>query len=299
MRDHTEQALDIERTRTLTPLTAETFHIVDGVEFPELLLTDEIDPNTINAGNRNIHIADFSLKSVQNATRRGLGFSVTGDLSSSFSLGRSLTKSPLTSDTYEGNLGLREKGFQDIVQKTSEDFGGEPVAVVDLGCGYGTGFSEILEIEQVDEKKSTGVTMHDPFKVDLSAQERIAYGNILFLKPNGIRFHIAVSVYGAITYHPLNKVGGLTAKMFSVLQTLNMLRIRGILLTNESLDPAFSELNKMGITETPTDLDEFFEQPQYMGNLWTTQKATRKLRRPTIEEIKLLLETNQEGKYWL
>lgn len=271
--------------------TEDFFDRIDGLEYPELLICPDCAnlPAPRPNDQRRIRLSRTSKLAAISA-----GTDAIQDESRYF-LGRTLTGE---CDSYEMEAGLKKGGVQKVFDHQTEILGMGKVPTLDFGCGRGIALTEMLTISGVDQSKSVGLTTCEPSKIHEEVRKNVLTENALYLKPKTtdeiepIRFGVVFSIFGALTYHPLNKSEG--HSVFGLLHIINLLQEQGLGIVNPTAErtKTLKRFFELGITEPPTDLAE-----NVIDESTLHRTLFRVKRRPTFNEIKQLLELQDGSEY--
>ena len=222
-------------------------------------------------------------------------------------------------ESYEMALNLCDGGFNRIIEVYRGIVCKTVLSLLDFGCGEGIALSEILENAVINANGSVGITLDSPGEFTAPrAKNRIVVVNALNIAPKAdavdrARFDVLVSVCGAIPYHPLNKSWGRmsrrncasdNSRMFGILQAINLLKDRGLLLANTEnvigVGPenaaGISTLIRMGILKVIPNFSRFAPRNEYR-DADAMPLATVLNRRPSLAEIKKLLGIGEDNLY--
>jgi len=271
--------------------TEDFFDRIDGLEYPELLICPDcanLRTPRIN-GQQRIHLSATSKLAASSA-----GTDEVQDENRYF-LGRTLTGE---CDSYEMEAGLKKGGIQKVFDHQAEILGTEKVSALDFGCGRGLALAEMLNLPEVDELKSIGLTTCASSKIREEVRKNVLTENVLNLKPKPsdgvepIRFGVVFSIFGALTYHPLNRSEG--NSVFGLLHIINLLKEQGLGIVNPSAERTntLKVLFELGIIEPPVDLEE-----DVIDKSALHRTIFRVKRRPTFSEIEQLLELQNGCEY--
>lgn len=224
--------------------------------------------------------------------------------------------------SYEGVLGIQNRKVPDVLrthQKLSEK---DKLSVFVAGCGRGFAAKNIFYLDEADSDESIGIGVHTydfRYLTQFETRRRLL-ANIINLKPKqteiGLkRFEVLFSVFGAIHYHPLNKVPTNSwirdtevdkrERMFALLHLINFLETNGLLLTPDGFYAGKEEagwtLVDKGILSVYEELHRFANTLDAQDNRLTLTGipmfAFKLIRRPDFKEIRELLGIGPDDIY--
>lgn len=170
--------------------------------------------------------------------------------------------------TYVSELGLSEKRFRALISRLSAHFNHRALTVLDLGCGQGVGYKQLLKMDEIDEDTSVGLT--------LPLADTWAYPNTDLLYVNIMHCgqkresDFTLSAHGCMRYHPTNFYEQRYPDMLVMLQAVNLTRPGGMILYNVA---GMHSINKL-INDRILRFDSLSET-----------MALRVLRHPTVDEV--------------
>lgn len=282
-------ASDIQATRSGGALIGEFFEVVDGMREPYRLVCP---PELEILEQQRFVTCTADLASL--IGRENIFPAASSDGSASED--RPLSGS--SSDSYESRLLIREGQFGNFLYEYLRVSGKDSASVFDAGCGRARAFGEILAIDGVSREKSVGITAAGIRKVREEARDRVNFGNIIFLAPRRgevetVRFNVLLSVHGALSYYPLNKIGGARYQMLAFLQAINFIEQNGLLL----IDCMCAKEETVPFLVSKGILRRVLELEQFLRN-GTERKTVFMLdRRPTIDEIREFLGIGAGNHY--
>lgn len=293
--------LNVDCPSEPSPLTTELFDVVDGVTYPEMLVMDDVVRIPNAPGNPRFTIEDMGAHKGQTAYGAfiydGLGLNSN---TIGYRMDRGLAHSNPHHPSYEKHLNIRHGQFSELLKRYCSQNRKSALRVGDFGCGRGKGLKDILDLPEVDREKSFGITMHSSTVVRPDVRDRVVCANIARLKPNhscpdDVRVDVFLSVHGVLQYHPLNSYQQGNDRGFGILHAINMTRIGGLILTENSHHNGvfFEELFRMGIISAPKELTQHF-----IENGCIYRQCVKLIRYPTFQEVSRLLKLNN-GVYQL
>lgn len=300
--DIVKNSLDIEASRTVTPLTTQLFDVVDGIKYPELLIMDDMVEHDGPPEFPRINIWDLGANSGKSAVEAalfdGLGLgpkandgSEKEELRLGYRTDRPLSHLNPQYPSYETHLNLRTGELPYLLNRYRVQTRKSALKVGDFGCGRGRALKSICELPCADKEKSFGVTLHPISTVRPEVNDKVAQANVVHLKPkhtnpDDTRVDVFLSLHGVIQYHPLNSKNAAYERCFGLLQAINMTAIGGLIMTEDSYETGtvMKKLHELGIIEAPKEFAGHFRETACVY-----RQCVRVKRRPNLREVKGLL----------
>jgi len=196
---------------------------------------------------------------------------------------------------YEVAFNLKKGALSNIIDLYRNKTGLAAVSVIDAGCGEGRATEQMFVLDAVDENESIGITIHEPN----SSRSKIAEVNIAEIKPkkeggNMKRFDLFTCSYGALTYHPMNRiVNDCNDFAFALLQAINFVKDGGLIFSKSFsyMNISSSDFISMGILELAPEHNQF----TYFN--YNPACVLRVVRRPSPREILKLLRVEDSKEY--
>jgi hypothetical protein len=286
--DVLKNSLDIEASRTATPLTTKLFDVVDGFRYPELLIMDDMARQETPPEIPRIKVWDLGAHGKKSAVEAALFDGLGLSPKATYKVDRPLSNQNPHFPSYENHLNLKYEELPELLRRYRGQTRKNALKVGDFGCGRGRAFKDICSLPDVDEKNSFGVTMHPISTVRPEVQNRVVQANIAHLKPNhadpdDVRVDVFISVHGVIQYHPLNSKHAPYKRGFGLLHAINMTAIGGLIMTedNRETSTVLRKMYELGIIEVPKEFARHFLET---GCVYS--QCVKVKRRPTLQEQK-------------